>query len=447
VASLSNIKGRFTIQFRVGKHRRTIRLGKVTRDSALVTKSHVEHLVLGLINPFDVPANTVHWTNLLGDELHAKLVKVGLVKPRAPAPTTLLGPYFSAFIKKRTDLKPRTVSNLDQVRAVAVKHFGEQRDLASITRGDVKDWHRTLLATYSTATVAMHVKKMRQLYADAIDHKLVSENPFLAVKAGSMSNPDRMRYIAPAIIQKVIAACVGEWRLLFALARFGGLRVPSETDLLRWVDVDFDKLRMIVRSPKTEHHQGKALRVVPIVPELEEVLFEQWWLREDGAVHVLEDLRNRNLRGAALDMIERAGVETWPRIFQNLRSSCETDFAAIAPLHVACQWIGNSTGVAVKHYLQVTEADFDKATGKGAVNAAPSVPKTPKPQADAGVPGESYYPQGEASRLGLPSGNLQKAHQALQAALHDARSNLGKERRRLIRNLTEAVKAAKGARP
>jgi hypothetical protein len=31
---------------------------------------------------------------------------------------------------------------------------------------------------------------------------------------------------------------------------------------------------------------------------------------------------------------------------------------------VVCGWIGNSECIARRHYLQTTEADFDKATGE-----------------------------------------------------------------------------------
>ncbi len=36
------------------------------------------------------------------------------------------------------------------------------------------------------------------------------------------------------------------------------------------------------------------------------------------------------------------------------------------PLHVVCAWIGNTHSVAMKHYLQVTDADFDRAAGADA---------------------------------------------------------------------------------
>ena len=51
-------------------------------------------------------------------------------------------------------------------------------------------------------------------------------------------------------------------------SRYAGLRVPSEALLLRWQDIDLAADRMLVHSPKIEHHAGKATRMVPIFPEL-----------------------------------------------------------------------------------------------------------------------------------------------------------------------------------
>ena len=44
--------------------------------------------------------------------------------------------------------------------------------------------------------------------------------------------------------------------LIFALSRFAGLRCPSEHLALRWSDINWERSRMIVQSPKTEHHEG-----------------------------------------------------------------------------------------------------------------------------------------------------------------------------------------------
>jgi len=68
---------------------------------------------------------------------------------------------------------------------------------------------------------------------------------------------------------------------------------------------------------------------------------------------VLRDA-NANLCTNFMKIIKRAGLEPWPKIFQNLRSTRETELAEEYPLHVACAWIGNSKVVAIEHYLQVT---------------------------------------------------------------------------------------------
>lgn len=61
-------------------------------------------------------------------------------------------------------------------------------------------------------------------------------------------------------------------------------------------------------------------------------------------------------------IIACAGVELWPKLFQNLRSTRETELAESYPLHVVTAWLGNSEPVARKHYLQVTEEHIAKAT-------------------------------------------------------------------------------------
>lgn len=43
----------------------------------------------------------------------------------------------------------------------------------------------------------------------------------------------------------------------------------------------------------------------------------------------------------------------------------ETELAEIFPLHVVCAWIGNSSAIAAKHYLQVTDEHFDRAIASG----------------------------------------------------------------------------------
>jgi integrase len=70
-------------------------------------------------------------------------------------------------------------------------------------------------------------------------------------------------------IEAVLAACPNpEWRVIVALGRYGGLRCPSETLALKWADIDWEKQRVRVPSPKTAHLRGKGERFIPLFKEL-----------------------------------------------------------------------------------------------------------------------------------------------------------------------------------
>lgn len=375
MASLINQDGRRILQFAHEGKRRAIYLGKMTTGAADAVKGHVENILIVRQIAQPMPVGTAAWLNGIGNKLHRKLARLGVIDARKSPESVGLKAMIDTYISRRTDVKPRTRTNLEQSRNALVSFFGEGRDYATITRGEAGDWHRSMREKLSEATITTHVKKARQFFSDAIDRQLISGNPFLSIKAGSMVNEDRCAYVPAEDVLRVIDACPdAEWRMIFALARFGGLRCPSEIVLLKWTDVNFETGRIVVHSPKTEHNQGGATRIIPLFPELRRWLMEGLEAADDGAVHVV--LRHRhvtNWRTRAERIIGRAAVQLWPRLFQNLRASCETDLATRVPLHVACKWIGNSQIIARKHYLQVTDDHFAAAIGNLAQAAAPSV--------------------------------------------------------------------------
>ena len=84
-----------------------------------------------------------------------------------------------------------------------------------------------------------------------------------------------------------------------------------------------------------------------------------------GTEHIITRYhdRNANLRTQLLRIIKGAGVKPWPKLFHNLRARRQTELTARFPLHVVCEWIGNSAPIADKHYLQVTDDHYaDAAT-------------------------------------------------------------------------------------
>jgi site-specific recombinase XerD len=209
------------------------------------------------------------------------------------------------------------------------------------------------------------VKFARQFFHAAVRDKLITENPFAGVNPPAQTTESRAFFITPGMTSEVLEACPDdEWRLIVALARYGGLRIPSELHGLKWAEVDWARNRFLVHAPKTEHHGDGGQRWVPIFPELRPYLAAAFEAAADGAVFVVPGRhRNANLRTHLRRIIVKAGLTPWPKMFNNLRASRETELAEDFPMHVVTGWIGNSERVARKHYLQVTEEHFKRAAG------------------------------------------------------------------------------------
>ena len=364
--SYDRATGRRTIQF-VGAdgRRHSIRLGRVAQRQAEAFKIRLEDLIAARVTGYVPREETLLWLSKLDDETYTKLSDLHLAAPRKRA---ILGPFLSDYVESRKDVKPATQVVYGHTCRNLISFFGKQKEMGTITPGDADRWALNLstVEKLSHSTLRRRSGIAKQFFRAAVRLKLISENPFRDIKSGIVANPARMFFISREIAEKVLAKCPdAEWRLLFALSRYGGLRCPSEHLNLRWTDVDWEKNRMLVHSPKTEHHIGGESRWVPIFPELLPYLREVFELATEGTEYVITRYRrtNMNLRTQLLRIIRRAGVKPWPKLFQNLRSTRETELAESWPLHVACAWIGNSQIVAARHYLQVTDEHFLKAAG------------------------------------------------------------------------------------
>ena len=353
--------------------RKTIRLGKVALRYAQTFKVKLEDLVSAKITGYSPSDDTSRWLSELDDVYVEKLSKVGLVKARNKS---TLQAFVDEYIRSRTDIKPSTLLVYNRARKHLLGFFDADKPLRDFTSVDADDWRRYLLEKgLAENTIRRSCGMAKQWFAVAVKGKLIAENPFGDLKVAIKGNAKKLYYIKEEDAQKVIEVCPDyQWRLLFAMARYGGLRVPSEVLLLRWEDIDWENSRFTVTSPKTEHHEGHESRVVPIFPELYQYLRDAYEMAEEGDEYCITRYRDTtvNLRTQLQRIIKRAGLNPWPRLWQNLRSTRETELADKFPVHVVSAWIGNSVPVAIKHYLQVTDEHYDKA----ARNAAQKVSET-----------------------------------------------------------------------
>jgi integrase len=364
MASISREKnGHKTIQFVAadGK-RKSIRLGKVSQREADETKLRIERLVMAQTANVSLDSETARWLAQVGETLAKKLLKAGLMAPRQTG-TATLGQWLKDYRVHRADVSQGTSTNYGIVANRLLAFFPPDRPLHAITEGDADRWLVWLKQEYAGPTVSKSVKVARQFWAQAIRHGLAINNPFAHLRTPSEVNTARAFFVDGVTFQQVLAACPDhEWRLLLVLARYGGLRTPSEPLALEWTDVNWERDRFRVIAPKTEHQDGGE-RWVPLFPELRPYLEEAFERAAPGAVHVITRWRDsaKNLRTGLLRILRRAGMKAWPRLYQNLRSSRETELAESFPIHVVAEWLGNSPKTALAHYTQVTEDHYRKA--------------------------------------------------------------------------------------
>lgn len=289
--------------------------------------------------------------------------------PREVRQGVTLKEAVKAFESSRQDVKPQTRLVWTQAFDSLKAYFGGDCPMSQITEAEAEDFEQRLIGDgYARATVRKRVAVSKMLWKWALKRGYAKANPFAELKSATVAT--RRRYfVTRAEAAKVLDACPSvQWRLIFALGRYAGLRIPSELTRLTWADVDWERRRLRIRSPKTEAHDGHDQRVMPIFPELMPYLQAAFDEAQEGVVEVI-DLRevrettSAYLRKLMRQIIERAGLKPWPRLFHNLRATRQTELSQLYPAHAICEWMGNSVQVAADHYLSVTEAMTNRAAG------------------------------------------------------------------------------------
>ena len=96
--------------------------------AAQTVKCHVEELVSSKLRGTSIADETSKWLRDIGDDLHSKLAKLGLVTARGPDTVSTVAEYKQAFVASKPHIKASTRRTfqvaLDRMTTAMVRSYG-----------------------------------------------------------------------------------------------------------------------------------------------------------------------------------------------------------------------------------------------------------------------------------------------------------------------------------
>lgn len=347
------------------KKRKTLRPGRMNNRDAETFRRRIESLVSNKLAGTAPDGETSKWLATLDARIHTQLAGWDIVAPRLDIVCPMLMDFVDDYLMSRTDVKPRTKLNHNQARGFLAAYFTEPKRLLDVTTLDGKQFRAWMVSEgHAENYIRTQCKNIKMFFGAAVDAKLIEDNPFKGLPCKVQAVPSRMRYIKSNDVEAILRQTNDlEWRLVISLARWGGLRIPSEIAELKLSHVDWLAKRITIPQPKLAHIPGLESRVIPLFPEIEGILREARDSAPAGAVYLLNRLRSdsKNLRTTFNKLVVRAGLTPWTKPFGNMRSTRATELAEVFPLKTVAEWMGHDVQVSLENYQQVREEHWTAA--------------------------------------------------------------------------------------
>jgi integrase len=349
--------------------RRALRLGVSDRKYAEGVRAHIEKIVEAKITGQPLPKATAEWVASVGEPIRSKLESWDLIEPQVKRRVPTLGELVSEYLElRKPQVKPGTYESLEYAARSLTAVLSPNTPLDQITPVDAHRVYAEFRKALCESTANKRMQTCKAIFRFAAECGYIAANPFAVIRGlGVRGKKDRHQDVPSEEVIKLLKVIPNlEARTIVALARWNGLRIPSEIRDLRWRDIDWEKRRMIIRSPKLARYEDKAERCVAIFPEAFAFLQELRRLRpeasEDDNIFSETFTHRGNLRMYIEYYCRVSGIKLWPKLFINLRASHVNDINRAAfPPYVCHTWNGHSQEVANAHYMLIREEDYQRA--------------------------------------------------------------------------------------
>ena len=352
--------------------RPTITLGDCTKAEAQDFRERVRDLVKSRRVGRRLREATENWLDGLDRTMEQRLATLGLLEHVKLVPK--LGDWCEKFLDsnpvkgQKGHRCPGTQQRYEHTMAWLKAFFPADRTLDSFRDHDAGQWREWLVNTARTpggrelreATVRTHSRNARAIFNAAVKARLIRDNSFTTLECASVAG-DKLHHFDDDETKCILDACSNvTWRLLIGLARYAGLRTPSETLAVTWDRIDWDEKTLRVYAQKTDRE-----RVVPLRAELFDLLLTG--SHELGLGGRIVDRSSNNLRVDTKRILTRAGIPNANgirKIYQSFRASAENDFREMGVGESTYSyWLGHSPNVSRKHYVSPTDSEIQRVTG------------------------------------------------------------------------------------
>jgi integrase len=191
-------------------------------------------------------------------------------------------------VESDVSLKPASKRYRRMLSKFIVKTWPElkQMDIRKINERDCQRWLHQFQRTYAASVVNNSIGTLRAIFDIAVNAGARFENPAanlkrVKVRQKNLQLPTREQF--EQFVNAIETAGAPQSADCAALVKFlaySGLRI-SESWFVTWRDVDFKRKQLFVRGSPITGTKNDEVRVVPFIPQLEEMLISERKKRSD----------------------------------------------------------------------------------------------------------------------------------------------------------------------
>ena len=360
----------------------------MTKSEAQRRHERIQAIVTTQRLGLELSSEQLTFLSKLPDKSYNKLATYGVVCERIAIRSK--GSFSLGNVRKEfqagRDVKESTQDNENRAFDLLEAYLKVDKDVRNITLLDAERFSKWLpkqrligTGKLLASTVSGHLRKINGLFNYMVKAKLIVENPFDDINTPMNRDKSKDYYVtiheADDYIESVDHP---QWKAIIAIARYCGVRGPSDLLYMQRKHVDFDKQQVTFPSVKNGN------RVCPLFPQVAEhfrylcdrentpsrYLFKDAEQGDHGkkgnweAVRASGKLKLLNLRETPNSAYQRVtGNNPIPRFFKNCRATRVTELIKIEGFsqHSVCEWIGHTEQISNQHYLMMMEEDHVKA--------------------------------------------------------------------------------------